>query len=422
MLRRGICAAIALAIGASGASGAEASPLDLFGFGGRSPGMAGTGVASTTDYDAVYLNPAGLADVPRKRATVGFLAGDFRLELAGTPTDTDSPRGLMIGGQVPMPLGGALKDRIGLGFGFYVPGQAINRVRAPFPGEPTFALLESRSHVVGLMVAVGARLDRRWSVGLGVNSLAILRGTIDVTTDGAGRFTTQSQQQLLTRFAPIAGARFRWRRDVDLGAVVRAPSRSDYDIVVTNDLSAVLPLSLPIIRIAGTAQYDPLIVAAEAAWRLDARTTVTGHLAWHRWSAFPLPTQNPVVGNPPQEEPGFHDTAVPRAAVEHVRPFAGGTLAARAGYAFFWSPAPEMRGRQSLLDNHRHELAGGVGLAWPGKALPLHVDAWVQWHHLMARRHTKEPGLFGPGDPPPFESIGSGGDVLVGGITAGVDL
>lgn len=413
---------LASALIVASAATAAASPLDLFGFGGRSPGLAGTGVASTTDYDAVYLNPAGLADVERKRATVGGSYGDFRLELGGQPTATDPPRGLTIGGQVPMPLGGALRDRVGLGFGFYVPGEAINRVRAPFPGTPTFALLESRSHVVGLMVAVGVRLSSRWSVGLGVNSLAILRGSIDVTTDGAGRFTTQSQQQLLTRFAPIAGARWRWRDDVDLGAVVRAPSRSDYDIIVTNDLTAVLPLSLPIIHVAGTAQYDPLVVAVEGAWRPAPSTTVTGHLAWHRWSAFPLPTQNPVTGNPPQTEPGFHDTAVPRASIEHVRPALGGRVAARAGYAFLWSPAPEMRGRQSLLDNHRHELAVGVGVAWPGRALPLHVDAWVQLHHLMPRRHTKDAGLFNPGEELPFAVLATGGDIVVGGVTVGVEL
>ena len=60
------CVAILLS-----ASTATASPLDLFGFGGRSPGMAGTGVALSTGYDSVYLNPAGLADVCCKRLTLG---------------------------------------------------------------------------------------------------------------------------------------------------------------------------------------------------------------------------------------------------------------------------------------------------------------------------------------------------------------
>ena len=409
--------ALAAALVAASAAPSRGSPLDLFGFGGRSPALAGTGAASTTDYDAVYLNPAGLADTPRKRATVGGLAGDFRLELDGQPTDTTSPRGLMIGGQVPMPLGGALRDRVGLGFGFYVPSQAINRARAPFPGQPTFVLLESRSLVVGLMVAVGAKVSPRLSVGLGVNSLAVLRGTIDVTLDGAGRFTTQSEQRLLTRFAPIAGARWRQSRTTDLALVVRAPSRSDYDITVTNDLGTVLPVTLPVVHIAGTAQYDPLMVVAEAAWRPLAGLTLTGHLAWHRWSAFPRPTLNPVEGDPPQPPLDFHDTAVPRVSVEYARPALGGTVAARAGYAFLWSPVPDQHRDETLFDNDRHELAVGVGLAWPGRALPLHVDAWVQAHHLAYRHYARDPDVVAPD-----REHSTAGDVLVGGLTVGVDL
>ncbi len=123
--------ALSLALVAATASTTAASPLDLFGFGWRSSVMSGTGVASSTDYDSVYLNPAGLADTQRKRATVGFLAGDFRLELDHAATDTTSPRVLTIGGQVPMPLGGALRDRVGLGFGFYVPSQSMENTLMP---------------------------------------------------------------------------------------------------------------------------------------------------------------------------------------------------------------------------------------------------------------------------------------------------
>lgn len=413
MLRR---LAFAMALVAAAAP-ASASPLDLFGFGGRSPGLAGAGVASAEDFDAVYLNPAGLAYATRKRATVGGLAAAMRLELGADDYPVEGPRGLEIGGQVPMPLGGALRDRVGLGFGFYVPSEAINRARAPFPGEPSFVLLESRAFVVGLLVGVGVKVTPRLAVGLSVNALAVLRGTIDVTIDGAGRFTTQSEQRLLTRFAPILGARYRLRDDLDLGLAVRAPSRSDYDITVTSDLGDALPLTLPEIAIAGTAQYDPLTVAAEAAWRVLPSLTLTGHLAWHRWSAFPRPTRNPVEGNPPQPDLGFRDIVVPRAAVEYRRPALGGEVTTRAGYAFHLSPAPEQRGRELLLDNHRHQLALGLGVAWPGRALPLHVDGWVQVHHLVHRRHDRDPAV--PGDQ---RSFATAGDLVVGGVTVGVDL
>jgi hypothetical protein len=108
---------------------------------------------------------------------------------------------------------------------------------------------------------------------------------------------------------------------------------------------------------------------------------------------------------------------VPRAAVEYRRPALGGEVTTRAGYAFHLSPAPEQRGRELLLDNHRHQLGLGLGVAWPGRALPLHVDGWVQVHHLVHRRHDRDPAV--PGDQ---RSFATAGDLVVGGVTVGVDL
>src|SRR3954451_17226193 len=103
-----------------GAGPAAASPLELFGFGGRSPGLAGAGVASTDGYEAVFVNPAGLAHVGHQRITIVCLYGAFALHLDDQPTSTDPASGAVFGGALPIPLGGALRDRVGLGFGFYV--------------------------------------------------------------------------------------------------------------------------------------------------------------------------------------------------------------------------------------------------------------------------------------------------------------
>ena len=402
---------------------AHASPLDLFGFGGRSPGMAGAGVATATDFDAVYLNPAGLADTAGKRISLGGTGARLRLAIDGDDIGADPAAGLVIGGAVRLPLGGALRDRVGLGLGIHVPHSTINRARHPLPGTPVFVLLEHRSHVVGLQLAAGVAVSERWRIGLGVLALAELRGRIDVVTDAAGRFTSFSEQRLLTRVAPIAGVRYALSGRVRLGAVMRGTSRSDYDIQVTNDLEGSLPVTIPPIRVAGVAQYDPLTVAVEGAVRVRPGLEITGQLAYQRWSAFPLPTQNPVEGTPPQEPPGFHDIPVPRVAVEWTRRLGrqGRTaLALRAGYGFLLSPAPEMRGRQSLLDNHRHIVAGGLGISRAG--LPVHIGAWAQLHALMPRRHTKDPARFDTGEMLPFDSIRTGGRILAAGMTVGLDL
>jgi long-chain fatty acid transport protein len=415
--RTGIAVVALLALTAS----ARASTLDIFGFGGRSPGLAGTGVATADDYDATFLNPAGLAGAHRKRATLGLLYGSFDLVLAGQRTATAPARGSVIGGVVPMPLGGALKDRVGLGFGFYVPLDTLNKASAPFPGEPSFALLATRSQVIAIQVAVGVRVRAHLAIGVGVIALAALRGNIDVTTDAAGRFTTFSEERLVTQFAPVVGVRQALpAHDLILGATFRAPSRSDYDIAVTTDLGDAIPLTLPPIRIAGNAQYDPLTVATEAAWRARPDLLASLQLQYQRWSAFPLPTQNAVAGAAPQAPPGFHDTVVPRLSLEYTRAIGPTTLAGRVGYAFLWSPAPEMRGRQSLLDNNRHLAA--LGLGWTDRRSPVRIDVWVQAQYLQFRRHTKDAGLFEPGDALPFMTISTRGHVFATGVTVGVDL
>lgn len=393
---------------------AGASPLQMFGFGGRSPGLAATGVASADDFDCVYLNPAGLADLPRKRFSVGTLVGAF--DLRGVDRTVDAAVGVEFGGALPMPLGGALKDRVGLGLGFYVPTQVINSARAPMPGTPFYALLESRARVVGLQIGLGVRLTPRWSVGAGFLALAALRGTIEVSADAAGRFTTTSEQQLISHFAPILGARWQARDRLVAGLTVRFPSKSSYDILVTNSLADYLPVTLPELRIAGVAQYDPLTVAAEVAWRPRQRVLVSGQLAWERWSAFPLPTRNSIdnpVAMPPQEPPDFHDTVVPRAAVEWRTPHGVADLALRGGYFFAWSPAPEMKGQQALLDNDRHVLSVGLGLSTARSKMPLHLDAWFQLHQLVARTHDR---------PDTQSDVSTSGRIFVGGLVVGVDL
>lgn len=414
MFRGGLAFALLLALEAA----SSASPLELFGFGGRTCGLAGTGIASTDGYESVYLDPAGLARVSRKRATVGFLLGDFSLEMNGEGTDTDRAKGLVIGGELPLPFGGAWKDRVGLGFGFYIPGKAINRASEPFPGTPIFILLEHRSHVIALQVAAGAKITDELDLGIGVITLAALGGAIAVSTDSAGRFTTNSEQELLTKFAPVIGARYHLRDGLELGAALRWESRSDYDIQVTTDIGDVVPIQLPPIQIAGTAQYDPLTIAAEAAWRPRPDLLLSGQLQWQHWSAFPLPTLSPTAESTPQELPDFHDTVVPRVSAELTIPHGATVIAARTGAAFAMSPAPEETGQQSFLDNHRLIAAAGLGVS----RAAVHLDLWVQLHQLVGRQHEKDGGVFEPPGGVPSAVIDTGGRVVAGGLTVGLDL
>lgn len=406
------------------AASAHASPVDLFGFGGRSPGMAGTGVASATGFDAAYINPAGLADNHRKRLTFGYMYGTFSLERDGRDTGTEDAQGLVFGGAMPIPMGGVMKDRVGFGIGFHIPPNAVNRARHPFPGEPVFELLETRAQVVGIQAAFGFKIRPWLRLGIGTQSLATLEGAIHVSTDSAGRFTTRSEQQLVTKFAPLMGARVLWpRKKMQLGLVLRGESRTDYQLLVTNNLAETLPLTIPTLTIGGTSQFDPLTVAGEVAWEASRDLMLNLQLAWQNWSHYPLPTVNAVANNPPQEPPNFHDIVIPRVSAQWTAfRSATRTLVVRGGYFFVPTPAPEMSGRQSMLDNHRHAFTLGAGAYFPGSTAPLYIDVWTQAHVLAPRNHTKDLSIYMPGEIAPYYSTSTKGRILVGGLTLGVDI
>lgn len=384
--------------------------------------MAGSGVASAHGFDCIFLNPAGLSRIQNRYIAGGVSYGRPNLKLDGADAGADDTVATTFALVVPLPLGGRLRDRLTLGFGILVPRKAIARARAPQLGEPTFALLDSRSEIVGLQLALGYAINERWSIGIGMLALATLVGDIEVRVDGAGRFITRSEQSLKSDYSPVLGVRYaqpgkNWRT----GLTLRGASEAGFDIDITNSLGMSLPLSLPEFEIIGAPQYDPASAALEVTYRVQEDLDLGLQLDYKHWSAYPLPTQNPIAAREPLPSADFHDTVVPRLSAEWQRVLGSTQLSARAGYAFFYSPAPEMKGAQSLLDNHRHLGSAGLGFAWPETEYPFELDLWMQWHQLVARTHTKDASLVGGGDLP-FDSVRGSGRIVIGGVTLGVRL
>src|SRR5687767_2277761 len=119
----------------------------MFGAGGRSPALAGAGSASVDDFDALYVNPAGLAGVAGKRLHTGFMFGAFQLDNVDRPAD--DAVGLSAGIVLRLRLGGALRDRVSVGIGMLSPPTVVTRLRAPAAGTPYYALLENRAQTIG---------------------------------------------------------------------------------------------------------------------------------------------------------------------------------------------------------------------------------------------------------------------------------
>jgi long-chain fatty acid transport protein len=368
---------------------AAASEPELFGVGARSAAMAGTGTADAEGWEATYANPAGIVGAERRRLTIGYVGARYDLKLDGHHQPVRSTNGVYIGANLPLPFGGVMRDRLAIGLAFYYPTGLITSAQAPYPDQPRLALLERRTETVSVLVAASARAHRRVKLGIGVLALAALIGNIAITPDAGGRITTLAEEQLITDFAPVAGIRVQAASFVQIGLVLRGESKSQYDLRVTNSLGPRIPVAIPTLRIAGTAQFDPLQMQLEAGFRHKWLVVDVG-IAWKHWSPFPVPVENATPGAPPQPPTGYHDTAVPRLGLEGNGAWGKWRLSGRLGYFFEQSPAPS--DQAILVDGDRHVLTGGLGWGW-GSAWSFSLDLFGQLHVLAETPHAG--GLFG---------------------------
>ena len=320
---------------------ALASAPELFGFGVRSPAMAGTGVAFADDFEAVYENPAGIARAEHRRLTLGYVSASYHLSLDGQDRAVDGTSAIIMGVVLPLPLGGALTDRLAIGLGFHLPTNVVNRASAPLPDQP-FLLLDNRTQTVSVMAVASARLPADLSIGAGVIALAALVGGIDLLGLPGGHFGARSEEQLVASYAPLVGARWDARPWLRAGATYRGESDSRYDLAVVNHLGAALPFDLPTLRIAGISQYDPHTVAVEVALgRPREGAMVALQLQWQHWSAMPALVDRVTPNSPLPPSPGLRDTVTARAGFEWSRADGPLRTSLRAGYAFVATPAPD---------------------------------------------------------------------------------
>lgn len=415
-----------------------ASPQDLFGFGARSSGMAMSGPATAEGYEGTFGGPALLAETREKTFTLGYVVGRFSLS-ARTPQGrvglpNDEMKQIYIGAVLPLPLGGALTDRVTFGVGFYDPVNFLVRGKILYPERFQYPVLAPRTQSLALTLGLGLRLGDRVFVGAGYEALAAVIGEIDITLDSTGHVGARSDDQEVAAYAPIASVAVDLSEHLRAGLAFRGELIGRFRIVIK---AQDLGVAIPDLNVAGLAQYDPAQLHAEVRWTSDARklgapprpsaqsgwTVALGAIA-RRWSRYPGGPEKTVVANDdPEYGPpaaNAHDTIAPRLAAERsfpLTPHAGGRL--RAGYAYEPSPMPEQTGASNYFDNDRHVLTAGVGLVGDS-TLPLHVDAFMQLHVLPTRRHQKDASVdpAAPGAP----WVEAGGHVFVAGITTGVSF
>jgi hypothetical protein len=329
-------------VGLTGA--AHAGAVDLYGFGARSMGRGGGGVARVDDSAGVFINPAGLARMDTADLTVGYHVLRMRFpELPavhwdtnrdGWLDDTDSPLqpstdygnsdGVMIG--VGRPIG----RRLGIGIGGFVPVNELMRIRTFEPSIPTYLMYENRTHRYELTAGFGWEQLPGIYAGGAVEMLARAKYEIAVTLDAPVRTATEEDGSvgdlvgpltldahrmsldLVPSLAPIVGIMWdagelvepldglvlagSWRGtsglpvdvDVDLQANVRVTQAGTLDDPV------VLPVLAPI-RLDFFDHYVPSRLTFAAAWEAE-RWAVNTDIYRYGWSKMQVSIAEVVGG------------------------------------------------------------------------------------------------------------------------------
>lgn len=373
-------------------AGASATPPDLLGYGARHIGMGQTGASFADDYEAVFSNPAGLGRAKTTGLRIGMLFAPYSLSLDDAPyvspdvtgamKEAEMASGMMIGFQLPLPFGKPLEDVLTIGAGFYTPNNAVLRVDLPYTDIPQWPVL-GRAHSVSVNVGLGVDLSQ-WVPGLrfgvGTAALAAILGRLTVRIDDAERFTSQTENQIIAHFAPIAGVSYD-HKDFRFGLSYRGETRAEIDLRVNVE---GFPIEFPEITITALAQYAPHTLSAEAAWVYDNRLLLALNLSWRRWSAYPGTLGKTTEESHLPPAPEFGDTVSPRIGAEYTHHHGAFRIMGRAGYLFEPTPAPPARmaerrnylsddpsGRTAplrYLDSHRHILSLGFGFDWHSKS------------------------------------------------------
>jgi long-chain fatty acid transport protein len=407
----------------------HASPHDLFGFGGRSPGLGFTGLSYLDGYAAAYVNPAGLARAEQRGIFLGAQGMGFDVSIDGEDARIEPARGTTIGFHVPLPFGGAFEDRLVLGAAFFTPAESLLLGEVRFPEVPQFPVL-TRGQAAGVHVALGLDLDGvvdGLRIGGGVAVTANLIGDLTVFLDDTSAFASKVETQLLADYAPVIGASYDYG-DFSAGLVWRY----ELSAVVQLDVESMnLPVMLPTLRVGGLVEFVPHEIGAEVSYVFFDELRVIAGAELALWSAYEGAQQRTTDTSILAPDPEFSTTLSPRVAVEwtSVSERRRTSFSARGGYLYEPTPAPPAAMRSTrdrngaptgalvplrILDNDRHVFTAGVGFAHTlSGGQKISLDLYGQLHWLPPLEHE----VPAPGGAAPMET---GGAILGGGWELGV--
>jgi len=402
----------------------EASLFDTYGYGARATAMGGAVVAQSTDYEAVYYNPANL--LTRKAAHFGLginvLGPQLSVErLSGA--DPLSPRipepnvGFQLGAATA--IGGVFEERLGFGVTLFHPLLRLTRIESVDPIQPTFYRYDSLPDKLILALALAGEPFEWLRVGVGLQILAGLGGQVTAAVSLVeGRFTHESIDiDVDANAAPTFGLAIGPLWGLRLGATWRSHLALAYSLPVDVLIEEIGVLE---VAIDGVSLYTPDQLAIGLSWE-DATPdgpgfSVEAGFTWERWkgapshlAAFDLTLDDSVLRaaeNAGDREVqnlievkaaaiplGAHDTVTARVGAEW-RPVR--EWAVRAGYFFRPTPLPRPIYQTNTLDASAHVLSLGGGFMFrdPTRMArsPLQIDLGLQLTVLHDRTIHKAEG------------------------------
>ncbi len=432
---------LSLAVGAAAALASApvaASPEDLFGYGSRTSAMGATGTAHAVGYESAWHNPALAHAIRENKLTLGYGGAVFALDAVGPGLRSRVPtvpaKGFFIGGELPLPFGGRLRDRVGIALAFYTPSDVIVRGRVRHPARPQFPLLGDRAQSLTVRAGLGVDVGRGIKLGLGFAALAEVEGTVVAAADVTGRVGTRVEDQVVATYAPVLGATYDLPGKLRVGLVYRGTLEARFAVVV--DGTKLSSIAIPLFNISGIAQYDPAQVAIELA-RVEPWSVLAIQLVYKRWSDFPGVLEPTVVcseGGPgacgllPAAIPWRDTVAVRIGAEQGFEPMHGMTLHVRGGGFLETSALPatlpgsaafEVSSKSIVslptryFDSTRLAMTTGFGVSLSRPLPPIDLDLFAQLHLLLPREIAQTSGES-------VTKVESSGHVKVFGITAGV--
>ncbi len=403
---------------------AEATSLELYGFGARSIAMAGAAEATEDDYFAAYTNPANLAFAQHIHFGFGADAIWNRFDIQRVAGQSQYPSVLPADNYlahigISTPFGGILKDKMALGIAIHVPLGGPTRLDAHDYRQPQLPLYDTLGDRLALVAGLAYRPWPWLSLGVGAQVLTALNGQADIALSVLDHRITQKSMdvELATKAYAILGMTLQPNADWRISAVWRQSSQVSYAIPLAVNMQDVGNLKF---KIQGVGLWLPDTIVLAAAHRIGA-VNLTGGVAWLRFSAMPPLAPDVTLSiddaalkqgsATPDKVVDVHNVPVAMGAKDILEPRLGvewqvlESLVLRGGAQYRPTPLPRADGAANYLDAPATTL--GLGAGWVmGDPLavarkPLHVDLALAATVLSRRTVAK----LDPGDPVQATSV-----------------